>query len=209
MAPFAKQRSTIKNKPQDIRPCGLSMPAGSLTVLRLRLTVSGNTDKMEEKRRLIEMNDSQKSGQTEEILQYYSQMDNKSDQDNIVQMLRELQEVNGCITSELKRRAAEAAGVSPSVIQVLVKIYPSLKEAAYQHEIVVCTGKACTDKGSQELLKTLNRELKTQKNGISKDGKVCIKTRPCLKQCRTAPNILIDGKLYSNMTAKDVLKLVK
>ena len=165
--------------------------------------------RIEEKRRPNQMHDSHKAEQTEEILEYYSQLDNKSDQDTIIQMLRELQEINGCITSELKRLAAEAAGVNPSVIQVLVKIYPSLKEAPYQHEIIVCTGKACADKGSQELLKILNQELKPKKNGISKDGRVCLKTRACLKQCRTAPNILIDGKLYSNVTAKELLKLIK
>lgn len=154
------------------------------------------------------MDDLQKDIQTEEILQYYSQQEDKSSQESIIEMLRELQEVNGCITATLKERAASAAGVSVSVIQVLVRIYPSLKEAAYLHEIIVCSGKACTDKGGEELLKLLKRHLKIQKNGLSRDGKFCIRTRSCLKQCRTAPNILVDGVLHTGVTEKDLLGLI-
>lgn len=155
------------------------------------------------------MDDSMKAKQLEEIIQFYSNHPSKNSQDIIVEMLREIQEVNGCITPALMRCAADTAEVNLSVIQVLVRHYPSLKEAPYQHEVIICTGKACSDKGTGELLKFLNQELLIQKNGISKDGKVCLKTRSCLKHCRTAPNLLVDGQLYSNINKIELLDLLR
>ena len=44
--------------------------------------------------------------QTNEILDYYAGLQNRSSQEMIVEMLRELQEVNGCIGPGLREMAA-------------------------------------------------------------------------------------------------------
>ena len=35
-----------------------------------------------------------------------------------------------------------------------------------------------------------------------------MKTRACLKQCRTAPNIMVDGKIYSGKSVKEIVSMV-
>lgn len=151
----------------------------------------------------------EKDRKTEEILKYYSALGDRSAQDNIVAMLRELQEVNGYIGPVLIEQAASAAGVKPTVIQVILKRYPSLKPAPFFHEIIVCTGGSCAAKGSLELLKDLKNRLNIKSNGISGDGKVCVRTRNCLKSCGSAPNILVDGVLCSGKTVDDIIKILR
>ena len=90
-----------------------------------------------------------------------------------------------------------AAGVKVSLIQVIMKRYPSLKKSPYVHEIIVCTGRNCAGRDNLKVLQEVKRLLKIGSDGISEDGRVYMKTRACLKQCRTAPNIMVDGKICS------------
>lgn len=142
-----------------------------------------------------------------EILEYYGSQREKGSQDTIVTMLRELQEVAGYLTPELKKQAAKTAEVKESFIDILVKRYPSLKEAAYHHVITVCCGPRCGAKGGLELLEILKEELEIGKDGISRDGTVYLKTQNCLKQCKTAPNLLVDGILYPRIDRKMIQTL--
>ena len=87
-----------------------------------------------------------------EILAYYSKQKDKSSQEMIVSMLRELQEEEGCITSERMKMAAEAVGVKESRIRLIVKRYPSLKEANWVHKILACSGLRCGRKQGMELI---------------------------------------------------------
>ncbi len=149
-----------------------------------------------------------RDSKVEEIFHYYGALPDRNRQETIVDMLRELQEVNGCIGPALVQQAARTAGVKEALIQMILKCYPSLKPAPFSHEIVVCTGRACAGKGNHELLQNLKRRLDIQKNGISSDGKVFLRTVNCLRNCRTAPNIFVDGVLYSGKTMDEIIKIV-
>ena len=146
--------------------------------------------------------------QTNEILDYYAGLQNRSSPERIVEMLRELQEVNGCIGPGLREMAAQAADVKVSTIQAIIKRIPSLKESAYRHEIVFCIGKNCAAKGSLDVLQKLKQKLGINGDGISRDGTVYLKTRSCLKHCRTAPNVMVDGCLCCGKSAEEIAKLV-
>lgn len=149
-----------------------------------------------------------KKHQIKEVLDYYKSLPDRADQEVIVSMLRELQEICGCISPDTLEAAAGTASVKLSTMQAIVKRYPSLKLSPYVHEITVCIGKNCGSRGNLELLSEMKRRLKTDKDGISGDKRVCLKTRPCLKQCRTAPNVMVDGTVYSAINADELMKLV-
>ena len=90
-----------------------------------------------------------------------------------------------------------------------MKRIPDLKEANYSHELVLCTGERCQNKNSMVLLETVKKELKIAKDGLSADKKVHLTTQNCMKQCRTSPNMKIDGKLYTGLTKEKVLELIR
>ena len=150
-----------------------------------------------------------KRKRAEEIFEYYGALENRGEQVVIVAMLRELQEVYGCIMAGTAERVADVAGVKGAFVRALVRMYPTLKEAAFLHEIIVCMGKACSEKGGRDIYKVLQRVLKVRGNGISRDGKVRVRTQSCLKHCGTAPNVLIDGKLYTGVTQEKLMGILK
>lgn len=145
----------------------------------------------------------------QEIIDYYSKQKNPKEQDNMVAMLREIQETEGCISIQVQEKAAEALGVKPTVLACIIKRYPSLKAVSYLHEVVLCTGKSCQSKKSMEILESVKKQLGISKDGISADGTIYLTTRNCLKQCRTSPNMLLDGKLYTNLTKEKVISLLE
>ena len=89
-----------------------------------------------------------------EIIEYYASQRNAAEQENIVSMLREIQEVEGYIPVDAQEMAAEKLGVKRVIFS-------------------------------------------------------CIMTQNCMKQCRTSPNMKIDGKLYTGLTEEKVLGLIR
>lgn len=148
------------------------------------------------------------SEEIEEIFSYYGKQRDKSSQEMVVSLLRGLQEVEGCITPELKRRVMETTEVTDKFLNCLIKMYPSIKEVKQVHEIIACTGERCAKKDGMTILQNLRRELGIKKDGSSADGRIELRTRNCLKQCRTSPNMYIDGKLYSGEQLKNIKKLL-
>ncbi|MFR8548098.1 MAG: NAD(P)H-dependent oxidoreductase subunit E [Lachnospiraceae bacterium] len=149
------------------------------------------------------------AAELKEIFAYYAGQRDKKDQDVIVQMLKELQEVNGFLTPELKEQAAQTAEVPLSLISLLIRTYPSLKEAAYTHVITVCSGERCAKKNGRQIAEIVRRELRIGKNNLSADGTCLLKTQNCLKQCRTSANFIIDDVLYSNIKPEQVPDILK
>lgn len=153
--------------------------------------------------------------QLEEILAYYSKVGNTKDQEALVSLLREIQELQGAISPEVRKRAADTMGVKEAVLTCLIRRFPSLKETDYHHTVTVCTGERCGRKAGAEIFRAVRRELgidekSLRKNGqmLSADGKVLLKTQSCLKQCGTAPNLMIDGAVHRKIKPEDVPEIV-
>ena len=65
------------------------------------------------------------SEQIEEIFAYYGKQRDKSSQEMVIALLRELQEAEGCITPELKVRVIETTEITDKFLNCLIKMYPS------------------------------------------------------------------------------------
>lgn len=144
----------------------------------------------------------------EEIFDYYSKLKDKQSQENIVSMLREIQEAEGFISPEMKVRAANALDVKEAVLTVILKMYSDLKTADYKHTVTVCKGPRCSAKNAG-IYEACLRVLKPDKNGISSDGRIRLCTSGCLKLCKSSPNILVDGKAMTGVDAKSIPALIK
>ena len=144
-----------------------------------------------------------------EIFEWYAGQRDRGTQEQIVQMLRELQEVSGFLTEEMREEAARTAGVKRSMIEAIVRRYPSLKTADYRHVVVVCCGERCAAKGGGAVLSAVRKKLGIEKEGISADGVTLLKIQNCLKQCRTSPNLKIDEEIYRNVTPARAEELIE
>ena len=147
--------------------------------------------------------------QIKEIFEYYRTQDLVSNQQVFVQMLREIQDVLGCIPIDIQKKIEEETGVKTSVTAHIIKTYPSLKQADYKHRIIMCSGARCKEKDNLKYMDMIKKELGISADGLSADKQVWFCTQDCLKQCRTSPNMIIDGRPIPNLSEEKIKQIVK
>ena len=73
----------------------------------------------------------------------------------------------------------------------------------------MCTGARCKENGSAPLIKMAKELLKTDKNGLSSDKSILLETRDCLKQCKSGPNISVDGEIVNHIGEKELKQVIE
>ena len=138
--------------------------------------------------------------QLSEIFAYYASLPDARRQENLVAMLREIQQALGCVPDGVAAQAARAVGEKPVVLTTLVRRFSTLKSAPWVHRITACGGPRCAAAQGGQVYRALCDVLRPGPDGVSENGRVLLCTQNCLKQCRTGPNVLADGVLHSHMT---------
>ena len=93
---------------------------------------------------------------------------------------------------------------------VLLKYKKNIKlEKQGENIVIVCKGPNCLKKGSLDIIKEIEKEFNVKEGHTSKDGKITLDTKNCFKKCGFAPNVQINGKLYSNCSKQNIVKILK
>lgn len=100
-------------------------------------------------------------------------------------------------------------GLSPATVYGVATFYAQFSlEPKGKYEIKVCDGTACHVRGSMPVLNAVHQCLDL-KDGVftSKDGLFSVETVSCLGACGLAPVVVVNDKVYPQMTA-DAIKIV-
>lgn len=143
----------------------------------------------------------------QEAAQYYTSLNSPGDQSVLVEFLRETQDIFGCIPQDSKEIIAHIMQVKPSLIDTLIKLYPSLCDQKYEKEIIVCNGSTCSSRGSLALLKKLEEKLGISCGNVTSDGKYLLRTQKCFKQCGKGPNMKIGDTMYNHVDEEMIDRL--
>jgi NADH:ubiquinone oxidoreductase subunit E len=129
---------------------------------------------------------------------------------NLITILHKVQDIYGYLDRKAIEEVANSLKIPTSHIWGVATFYHHFKlRKPGKHIISVCLGTACYIKGANEIFTILKEELKIDKTGISEDGFFSLEEARCLGACSLAPVIMIDGKIYGNLTAKNVLQIIK
>ena len=139
--------------------------------------------------------------QLDEIMEYYKGQPDAAGQENLVSMLREIRELLGCIPEDIQLYAAELLGIKETVIRQIIKLYPSLTSAPSRHRIVLCLGPSCSAQNAAALADAVRAAIRYKPFHLT--------TKNCLKECRTSPNMRIDGDLYTNVTPENLPSILE
>jgi NADH:ubiquinone oxidoreductase subunit E len=78
-----------------------------------------------------------------------------------------------------------------------------------KHVISVCLGTACYVKGAEAVLDAIREELKIGIGGTTEDKIFSLQEARCLGACGIAPVIMIDDKIYGELTPKKAVEIVR
>ena len=77
-----------------------------------------------------------------------------------------------------------------------------------EYVISVCLGTACYVKGSERILETVRNELGVAAGGTTADMKFTLLTTRCLGTCALSPVMMINNRVYSQLTTKKVVNII-
>jgi len=141
---------------------------------------------------------------------YKSLIENTKKEGGIFDVLLAIQKESNYVTKAGIVETAEAFGMSPAHVYDAASFYSMLRfEPPSLTEILICRGAPCHVAGAVEVIAAIEKELGIKIGEKTEDGKYSFDYTECLGQCQAAPTVLVNGKLYTDITPKDIPVLLE
>ena len=128
----------------------------------------------------------------------------------LIAILHKAQELFGYISVEVMDVVAERMRIPTAHIWGVATFYHyfNLKPTG-RHVISVCLGTACYVKGIQDITEAIKNELKINFGETTEDKIFTLQEARCLGACGLAPVVMIDDKIYGQLTPQKTLEIIK
>ena len=141
----------------------------------------------------------------DEIIQSYD-----CKKSNLIAILQKVQEVYRYLPEDaMIYIGTKIEGLSPATVFGVATFYAQFSlEPKGKYEIKVCDGTACHDRGSMPVLNAIRAKLNMPEGQLTSDnGLFSLETVSCLGACGLAPVVVINDKVYPQMTS-DAITIV-
>jgi len=146
----------------------------------------------------------------EKLEEYISLIGKKEHSDSyLIAVLHKAQELFGYLPREVMDRIAVLMNIPTAHIWGVATFYHyfSLSPKG-KHSISVCMGTACFVKGADKVLQAIKDHLKIDVGQTTSDNLFTLQEARCLGACGLAPVVMIDEKVFGNVTEKEVPKIL-
>lgn len=129
---------------------------------------------------------------------------------NLIAILQKVQEEFRFLPQEaIAYIGTKIEGLSPAEVYGVATFYAQFSlEPKGKYEVKCCDGTACHVRGSMPVYTYLTQRFNLEEGKFtSKDGLFSVETVSCLGACGLAPVVVINGKVYPQMTP-DAVKIV-
>ena len=141
------------------------------------------------------------------MISYESIIEKALTDGGLLDALLALQDAEGYVSEDALRALADHVEVSPAELYDAASFYSMLRFAPpAKKEILVCRGTACHSGGNTELIAAL--EAATGLKIGESNEEYRFDWVECLGQCQAAPNLLINGRLYTEVDLKKIPELL-
>lgn len=128
----------------------------------------------------------------------------------LIPILQEVQEEYRYLPEEVMTCVATALDISPAKVFGVATFFSHFSlEPKGKYVIKICNGTACHVKGSGKLIETFREELGLgEKQRTTEDLLFTLETVSCLGACGLAPAVVINEKVYGQVTPDQARGLV-
>ncbi|WP_234087493.1 NAD(P)H-dependent oxidoreductase subunit E [Azonexus sp. R2A61] len=125
--------------------------------------------------------------------------------DRLVQILREVQEILGCITDETAGHLAECLGMSYAQVLSTRDFYAFFyRENRGRYRILFSDNITDRMLGNRALFEHMQKRLRVEPGKVSADGLVSIDFTSCTGMCDQGPAILVNNRTITRLTPQRV-----
>ena len=132
-----------------------------------------------------------------------------ADPETLVEILRELNQEYGYLTSEHLEAVANKLRLPSSKVYSVASFYSmiSLKPVG-KHVIRFCEDAPCHIAGGRDVWEALEQELGIPFGETTTDGKWTLLPTSCIGACAVGPVMMVDEKIYGNLTPDKVKTII-
>lgn len=126
---------------------------------------------------------------------------------NLIMILQKIQSIYKYLPQEIMTYVGDKIeGLSPATVYGVATFYAQFSlEPKGKYEIKVCDGTACHVRGSMPVLEEIKKKIPLEKGKMTtRDGLFSIETVNCLGACGLAPAVVINEKVYPQMTPEAI-----
>ena len=123
----------------------------------------------------------------------------------LMPIMQKAQDIYGYLPIEVQTIISDAMNVPIEKIYGIATFYAQFAlQPKGKHQISVCLGTACYVKGSQAIYNKISEVLDIGEGECTPDRNFSLESCRCIGACGLAPVMLVDGDVYSSMTADRV-----
>lgn len=121
---------------------------------------------------------------------------------NLIAVLQKVQEVYRYLPEDAMTYVAVKMNISPASVYGVATFYSQFSlDPKGKYEIKICDGTACHVRGSMPVLNAIRNKVGLKEGKITtEDLKFTVETVSCLGACGLAPVVVINEKVYPQMT---------
>ncbi len=153
----------------------------------------------------------EKEDKLQQLKEYMASVEQGENADSyLIAILHKAQELYGYLEKEAMDEVAKTMRIPTAHIWGVATFYHYFNLSPKgKHTISICLGTACYIKGAEDLYRVIRDELKIDYGQTSEDKLFTLQEARCLGACGLAPVVMIDGKIYGELTPKKMLQLLQ
>jgi len=130
--------------------------------------------------------------------------------DELIPILQDIQDALGYLPAEAMNAAADFLKLPASAVSGVASFYDQLHTAPQgRHSVSVCEGTSCHIRGSAQILRAIEKKFALKPGQTTPDHMFTLERVACFGLCAMSPVVMVDGRLYGNMSPAKVLKLIE
>ena len=127
----------------------------------------------------------------------------------LIPLLQDIQDELGYVSPEAISAAARHLNIPESSVYGVVTFYSQFHLSRQgRHRIKVCMGTACHVRGADEIIRAVAARLGIGPGETSDDFEFSVERVACFGSCALAPVVVVNDKVYGNMTPQTTLKVL-
>jgi len=129
---------------------------------------------------------------------------------NLLSLVKEAQHRYGYLSEKLVTELAKSLDIPVGEVYGVGSFYSFLSTKPLGKNVIrICKSMPCYLKNCQAILETVESELGIKPGGTTKDGKFSLQLINCIGACDQAPAMMINDKLYVNLTPRKIIRILK
>lgn len=129
---------------------------------------------------------------------------------SLIQILHRAQALFGYLSEDVQKFVSNRLQLPRAEIYGVISFYSYFTDKPVgRYKINVCTGTACFVKGAPKVLEEFKRRLNIREGESTPDGRFFLGGLRCVGACSLAPVVMVNDKVYGNMTAEKVAAVLE